>query len=87
MHVLALASSPGSYHCGKKVWNAMEVLRVSALYYSTGNAGGVLDFGFSSCAVPNYPLLMSEYFRCIPEVSRLSGSFKSFLGVQKSIQN
>jgi len=32
---------PGSYHCGKKVWNAMEVLRVSALYYSTGNAGGV----------------------------------------------
>ena len=24
MHVLALAHSSGSYHCGDKVWNVME---------------------------------------------------------------
>jgi len=49
--------------------------------------GGVLDIGFSSCTVPNYPLLVSEYFRYIPEVLRLSGSFRSCPGVQKLIQN
>ena len=61
------------------------LLRVSALHYSTGNVGGVSDFGFSLCTVSNYPLLMSEYFRCVPEVLRLSRSFGSCLGVWKSI--
>jgi len=32
------------------------------------------DVGFSSCAVPDYLLLMSEYFKCIPEVLRITGS-------------
>ena len=64
-----------------------QMLRVSALHYSTGNTGGVSDFGFSSCTVPNYPLLMSEYFRSMPEVLRLLKSYRSCLGVQKSIRN
>jgi len=51
------------------------MLGVSALHYSTGNQEG---FGscFSSCTAHNYPLLMSEYFRCVLEVPRLSGSFR-----------
>jgi len=49
--------------------------------------GGVLDFGFSLCIVPNYPILVSKYFRCMLEVPGISGSFGSCLGVWKSIQN
>ena len=33
-----------------------------------------LDIGFSLCAVPNYLILMSKYFRCVPGTPRISGS-------------
>ena len=33
-----------------------------------------MDIGFSSCTVSNYLILMSEYFRCILGVLRISGS-------------
>ena len=33
-----------------------------------------MDISFSSCAVPNYLVLMSEYFRCVLGVLRISGS-------------
>ena len=35
--------------------------------------GWVLDIGFSSCAVPNYLLLLSEYFGCVLGIPRNSG--------------
>jgi len=35
---------------------------------------GISDDGFSSCAAPNYLVLVSKYFRCIPGVPRISGS-------------
>jgi len=44
------------------------------------------DVGFSSCAVPNYLVLVSEYFRCIPgtlgipEVSEEVQKFRSKSG-------
>ena len=43
---------------------------------------GVLEVGFSLCAVPNYLLLVAEYFRCVPIVL-CSGWFGSDLGVWK----
>ena len=41
---------------------------------------GVSDIGFSLCAAPDYLLLMSEYFRCILEVLRMSGSVQKSSG-------
>jgi len=55
------------------------MLRVSALHYSTGNWEGFLDFG-SAHVLPNYPLLMSEYFRCMLEVLRLVWKFWELFG-------
>ena len=45
-----------------------------------------LDIGFSSCAAPNYLILVSEYFGCvlgtlrIPEVSEVVQEFGSKSG-------
>ena len=33
-----------------------------------------MDIGFSLCAAPNYLILVSEYFRCILGIPRISGS-------------
>ena len=38
------------------------------------------DIGFSSCAAPNYLVLMSEYFRCVPGTLRISGSVQKLSG-------
>ena len=42
-----------------------------------------LDVGFSSCAVPNYLILVSKYFRCILGTPRISRNVGSGLGVRK----
>ena len=34
---------------------------------------GVLDIGFSSCTAPEYLLLVSEYFGCVPGAPMKSG--------------
>src|SRR5882724_5968298 len=42
----------------------------SALHYSTWSQRGS-DIGFSSCTVPNYLILVSKYFRCVPGTLRI----------------
>jgi len=44
---------------------------------------GVSDIGFSLFTVPNYLILVSEYFRCFPGTLRISRSVGSGLGVWK----
>jgi len=44
---------------------------------------GGSDVGFSSCAAPEYPLLVSEYFGCVPIVPSDSGWVGSDPGVRK----
>ena len=41
------------------------------------------DVGFSSCAAPNYLVLVSKYFKCIPGTPRISGGVGIVLGVWK----
>ena len=53
----------------------------SALHYSTRAERGS-DIGFSLCAVPNYLILMSEYFKCILGTLRISRGVRSVQGVQ-----
>ena len=38
------------------------------------------DFSFSSCAAPDYLILVSEYFRCVPGTPRISGSVWKLTG-------
>ena len=35
-----------------------------------------MDIGFSLCAVPDYLILMSKYFRCVLGTLRISGSIQ-----------
>ena len=42
-----------------------------------------LDVSFSLCTVPNYLILMSEYFKCVPGTLRISRGVGSGPGVQK----
>jgi len=50
------------------------VLGVSALHYSTGSQEGFWTLASACVAAPDYLLLLSKYFRCIPEVPRMSRS-------------
>ena len=72
---MAVAAQAMRNDLGVKMW----------LMHCTTQPGAerVLDIGFSSCAAPNYLILMSEYVRCIlgtlriPEVSEVVQEFGS----------
>jgi len=69
-------------------WSCSSLVKVSALHYSAWNQEG---FGhcFSSCAAPNYPLLMSDIQVCaeVPRLTEVSGvvwEFRSQSGTEHS---
>jgi len=54
----------------------------SALHYSTWSQEG-FRCNFSSCMAPNYLILMSEHFKCVPGTPRIPEVVRSGPGVQK----